>query len=112
VTVKAVSPTGNVWHFKLLDDGAHDDGDPNDGEYARQFTHTPEAGTYEFTFRARGFSLDGEPVTREAVRAKYVEGRFPVKPDSSRPGNDIKECCERIMHFLGSLMHGAMESGE
>jgi hypothetical protein len=81
VTVKAVSPGGTTWDLKLLDDGIHEDGDPDDGEYARPFTKTAEGGTYEFTFRATGFNRDGEPVTREAVRAKYVEGRLPIGPE-------------------------------
>jgi len=54
VTVKVVSPGGTVWNLTLLDDGFHDNGDFNIGEYALQFTQTAEAGVYEFTFRATG----------------------------------------------------------
>jgi hypothetical protein len=100
VTVKVISPSGNEWNLILKDDGAHDDGDPNNGEYARKFTQTFEGGTYLFTFRATGKSRDGEPVTREAVRAKYVEGDIPIKPDPGKPGSDVKNCCQRLIRLL------------
>ena len=99
VTVKAVSPSGVVWNLPLWDDGTHNDSDPNDGEYARQFTHTDEGGSYEFTFRAVGASRDGEPVIREAVLAKYVEGRIKIEPDPGRSG-DGDECCRQVLPLL------------
>ena len=99
VTVKAVTPSGAAFHLTLVDDGAHEDADRNDGEYARRFTHTAEGGTYEFTFRCVGLSRDGEPVVREAVRAKYVEGRIVVDPNGGRPGEpDL--CCERLVKLI------------
>ena len=99
VTVEAVAPSGATWNLTLLDDGAHEDGEQDDGEYARRFTHTYEAGSYEFTFRAVGMSRDGEPVIREAVRAKYVEGRIAVEPNGGRPGEpDL--CCEYLVKLL------------
>lgn len=51
VTVKAVSPSGSSWLLPLLNDGAHDDGTANNGEYARQFTQTTEEGSYELRRR-------------------------------------------------------------
>ena len=95
VTVDAASPSGQTWTgIALADDGAHDDGDADDGEYARAFTRTAEAGSYTFTFRATGYTRDGEPVNREAVRSKYVEGTV-------RPPPEIDDCCcEQVIPLL------------
>ncbi len=99
VTVRSVAPSGATWTLTLLDDGLHSDGSVDDAEYAEHFTNTAEGGSYEFTFRAVGTSGDGEPVVREAVRAKYVVGRVPVdpkEPGGGDPGQTIRECCERL----------------
>jgi hypothetical protein len=85
VNVTAVAPSGATTTLILRDDGAHQDGDADDGEYAGLFTRTYEQGNYEFTFRATGFSRDGEPVTREAVRSKFVEGNERVQPKCCPP---------------------------
>ena len=95
VTVDVVSPSGQSWPAILLkDDGLHDDGDADDGEYARLFTQTAVAGSYTFTFRATGVTRNGEPVNREAVRSKYVQGIVKEPP----PVDD--ECCERLTAVL------------
>ncbi len=94
VTVEAEAPDGVITHHTLRDDGSHSDGDPDDGDYGKLFTGTHVEGVYGFTFRATGFSRDGEPVVREAFRSKYVEGRVPLDP-STRPGGD-DACCRRI----------------
>ncbi len=103
VTVDVVGPGGQTWSGLVLkDDGAHDDGDPDDGEYARKFSQTAVAGSYTFTFRATGYTRDGEPVQRETVRSKYVEGTIPEPPNHGgpdhRPGSD--ECCKRVVSLL------------
>jgi hypothetical protein len=93
VTVDATAPNGQMWTaIPLKDDGAHQDGDPDDGEYAAVFKATAMAGTYTFKFRATGHTRDGEPVTRETVRSKYVEGHVtdPPRPDS----------CERLVEEI------------
>lgn len=103
VTVTAVSPSGQEWTEILHDDGGHGDGDPDDAEYAHEFTRTAEAGSYEFTFRATGRSRDGEPVSREAVRSKYVEGRVPVGRDEGDTGDltdRLADCCDRLTTYL------------
>jgi hypothetical protein len=100
VTVKVVSPSGSSWSLSLLDDGAHDDGDANNGEYARQFTQTAEEGSYEFHFRAVGTSRDGEPVIREAVRAKYVQGRITPEPGPGQSGGFDSDCCKALIELL------------
>jgi hypothetical protein len=97
VTVEAVSPNGQTSSLTLKDDGAHNDGEPDDGEYAATFTNTAVAGSYTFTFRATGYSHDNEPVVREEVLSKYVEGQ--VKPPPPRCSDD---CCERLVR-LGEL---------
>lgn len=99
VTVKAIAPSGALWNLTLLDDGAHSDTDPDDGEYARQFNHTDEGGSYEFIFRAMGESRDGEPVVREAALAKYVEGRTKITPEPVPPGL-VDKCCRWLQLLL------------
>lgn len=100
VTVEARSPSGREWTLDLEDDGDHGDGDADDGEYAREFRQTAEAGGYEFTFRTVGESRDGEPVTREAVRAKYVQGRTPDDGGGGGIREAIVECCRRNSLYL------------
>lgn len=102
VTVRAESPSGSVWNVTLHDDGAHQDAQADDGEYAQPFAYTAEEGSYEFTFRAVGYSRDGEPVMREAVRAKYVEGREPIHPDECKGGgaDALRACCTRHSWLL------------
>jgi hypothetical protein len=96
VTVHTVSPSGVPWDITLRDDGAHQDGDAGDGEYAASFTHTDEGGSYSFAFRSVGMTRDGEPVVREAVIGKYVEGRLPLDP--TPVPND--KCCERMIWLI------------
>jgi von Willebrand factor type A domain/Abnormal spindle-like microcephaly-assoc'd, ASPM-SPD-2-Hydin len=99
VTVDIIAPTGATWNgLVLADDGAHEDGDPNDGEYARVFANTQVAGSYTFRFRATGYSRDGEPVMREAVRSKYVEGTLKP-PDGGHPDSH-SDCCDKINAIL------------
>lgn len=56
---------------------------------------------YEFLFRARGTSLDGEPVMREATLSKYVEGCDKLVPPGggTRPGTK-DECCTKIERWV------------
>ena len=123
VTVKYETPTGATGMATLKDDGAHNDGDPDNGEYARMFTSTMVDGVYHFTFRAEGKSRDGKTIVREAVRDKEVlrKGRPPGDGgpngsdgpggkhpgdgghagDGGRPGDDGRdECCEKLLRVL------------
>ena len=102
VTVEPQSPNGQLWPVMTLkDDGAHDDGTPDDGEYAARFTKTGQAGSYTFRFRATGLSRDGELVTREAVRSKYVEGYVKEPPRPDPPGHGQNdECCKRLLALI------------
>jgi hypothetical protein len=109
VTVEAEAPGGQTWtNILLKDDGAHDDGDADDGEYARMFTQTAVAGTYTFTFRASGLTRDGKPVNREAVRSKYVEGTVKPPPHGDPPGRGggvDDDCCKRLVAILERHSH-------
>ena len=104
VVVTAVSPSGATSTLELRDDGLHGDGEADDGDYGGLFTHTAEAGNYELTFSATGISRDGEPVSREAVRGKYVEGTTPLipvtPPDGGKGGTMKGDCCKWIVFGL------------
>jgi hypothetical protein len=99
VTVVSRAPDGTTRSFVMLDDGSHGDGAANDGNYGHRFLQTYVEGTYEFTFRATGHSRDGEPVVREAVRAKYAQGRVPLVPPDGGKGEEV-ECCKRLSRWL------------
>jgi hypothetical protein len=98
--VSARAPNGTEYPLTLLDDGQHHDDAANDGTYGAQFTPTDQEGTYEFTFRATGRSRDGEPVRREAVRSKYIEGRTPLVPPGDSGSTTFRDCCERVIRGL------------
>lgn len=98
VTVKARAPSGAVSHLTLYDNGLYGEGESDDGEYANYFTATHESGGYEFLFRATGYSRDGEPIIREALRSKYVEGSVPVIPPPNR--TDDGRCCRLIQRLI------------
>jgi hypothetical protein len=102
VSAKVVLPSGRTQQIMLYDDGKHNDGESDDGEYAVQFLRTVEAGSYQFTFRAEGWSRDGEPVVREATRSKYIEGHIPISPTSRDPAHGLKECCCRLIILLAA----------
>ena len=80
-----------------------DEAGKNDGNYSALFNHTYQEGTYEFTFRVTGRSGDGEPVQREAVRSKYVEGRVPLVPPGDGIGGLAQKCCARIFRMFWVL---------
>lgn len=98
VTVDVRAPNGQLWAGLKLTDGS-----PENGEYESIFAQTAQAGSYTMTFRATGYSRDGEPVKREAVRSKYVQGRVRQPPATGRPGDDEDDdCCERLVKILKS----------
>lgn len=105
--VEVKSPSGRVYHYNMLDDGQHEDDDADDGNYGWVFTQTHETGFYQFTFRAEGRSRDGEPVKREAVRSKYIQGSVPLIPGKRDgiPGTPVPDegkgdCCQRMVRVL------------
>ncbi len=97
VTVTATSPTNDVWTMTLFDDGAHSDGGAKDGEYADNFTHAYEAGTYHFLFHATGYSRDGQPVVREVMRDKVVQDKSTT---GGNGGDGGKDCCEQLLRAI------------
>ena len=97
VTVTATSPTNDVWSIKLFHDGQHSDGGAKDGEYADNFHQAYEAGTYHFVFHATGYSRDGKPVVREAMRDKVVQ----QKPTTTGGGDGgDKDCCKELLRAI------------
>ncbi len=113
VTVTSEAPDGTQQTLPMRDDGAHQDDDADDGNYGATFTQTWAEGNYIFTFRATGYSRDGEPVYRESVRGKYVEGRTPLVPERDPGGRDPDgggpdggggrpgdECCRLMQRWM------------
>jgi len=98
VTVKSTSPSNVSETVTLFDDGAHFDGSADDGEYAENFRHTYEAGTYHFLFHATGYSRDGEPAVREIARDKVVLPKHD-RPDGGGKGGD-DECCQKLLRAI------------
>jgi hypothetical protein len=97
VSVEVATPFGTMEAMQLFDDGNHNDGSIDDGEYANAFTHTYVEGTYHFRFRAVGKSRDGEPVVREALRDKTVLKRTPEKPTGNGKPGMSEECCKALL---------------
>lgn len=109
VTVEATSPSGRQSTWTLRDDGAHGDGDADDGEYAELYDRATEGGSYLFTFRAEGRTRDGEPVRREATLAKYVQGRLSLDPTPNRgDGGALDKCCQLLARWLPLLGAGLL----
>jgi von Willebrand factor type A domain-containing protein/HYDIN/CFA65/VesB family protein len=105
VTVTATTPSGDTHTLNLRDDGTHRDNEENDGDYGGAYTYTNQEGMYEFLFRARGRSRDGEPVLREATLSKYVEGRkkfFP--PNGGKTDDKYYGRVERWLRVLAYLL--------
>jgi hypothetical protein len=96
VQVFAESPSGANSTVTLRDDGAHQDGDANDGDYGGLFTKTTEAGVYKLLFRAKGLQA-GRPYVRELHRTKTIYDRRRP-PRVGRPEGD--DCCERLIRVL------------
>lgn len=51
----------DIWTLQLFDDGAHDDGEKNDGIYGAYFLDGTEAGPYAVRGVAQGNDLNGDP---------------------------------------------------
>ncbi len=57
---------------RLFDDGGHQDGPADNGDYANAFTRTFAEGTYTFRVRAKGVLADGSPFQRVVTLSKWV----------------------------------------
>lgn len=105
VKVTATTPFGQTFHLTLKDDGASQDGQVDDGEYAALFTKTLAAGNYQFLFDAQGIQA-GKPWARQAQRTKVVLDRRRVPPhgDPKDEGGDRPpggvDCCRKLVRQL------------
>jgi hypothetical protein len=105
VRVRVTAPTGQQYVVPLLDDGAHQDGQADDGDYGGVFTQTYVAGNYQLEFRAEGMQ-GNKSYTRTAHRTKAVyDKRNPPGGgggDDGRPGGGGSggDCCRRLLRAL------------
>ena len=96
VSVVVESPSGSTSSLPLRDDGVHQDGDADDGDYGGLLTGTTQGGVYRFTFRAEGTQA-GRPYVREAHRTKTIYDRRNP-PNTGRPEGD--DCCRQLLRLL------------
>lgn len=96
VRVFAETPAGATYTIILRDEGLHQDGEADDGDYGGLFTQTTQGGVYKFIFRAEGLQA-GQPYVREAHRTKPIHD--PRKPPrGGRPEGD--DCCRELIRLL------------
>lgn len=105
VQVRVVAPNGNQWTVPLKDDGQHQDGQADDGDYGGRFDQTFVAGNYDLTFVADGIQ-GNQAFHREAHRTKPVfDKRRPPKDDGGRP-----DWCRRLwFHWVGKELREPKE---
>ena len=105
VQVRVVAPNGNQWTVPLKDDGQHQDGQADDGDYGGRFDQTFVAGNYDLTFIADGVQ-GNQTFHREAHRTKPVfDKRRPPKDDGGRP-----DWCRRLwFHWVGKELREPKE---
>jgi hypothetical protein len=96
VRVFAESPSGAEYTIILRDDGLHQDGDEDNGDYGGLFTNTMETGVYRFLFRAEGLQA-GRSYVRELHRTKTIYDRRKP-PTVGRPDGD--DCCRELIRLL------------
>jgi hypothetical protein len=65
-------PDGSTNRFILFDDGAHNDGAPNDGVYAAVLSNVQEAGHYSVSYRCQATNNQGQALQRVASGAFSV----------------------------------------
>ena len=100
VRVTVLSPSGQQYVVPLRDDGAHQDGAADDGDYGGVFTQTYVAGSYQLEFRAEG--LQGtRPYTRSAHRTKVVQDKRQPPGDGGSGGSSGDgDCCRKLLREL------------
>ncbi|PZQ97033.1 MAG: hypothetical protein DI533_15915 [Cereibacter sphaeroides] len=108
VRCNVVAPNGAAYSVALLDDGLHQDGQPDDGDYGGTFMQTYMAGNYQLTFVADGYQ-GSRPFHREEHRTKPVyDPRRPPNDGNGdgdgRPGGggggEGGDCCRRLLRVL------------
>ena len=60
-------------YLTLYDDGAHGDGDADDGIYGNFYTNTATVGSYSFNISASGTSPTAGPFTRQSFRSIFIQ---------------------------------------
>ena len=81
VTARVQHPAGMTETVKLKDDGAHNDGSPDDGIYGFLYTKTTVGGSYVFEFKAVGLTNGGAGFTRIKKSAVYVTNNYEMDLD-------------------------------
>lgn len=72
VAVTVEDPDGTLRNLNLYDDGAHGDGEANDGIYANTYYQTGEHGSYTVFIDVSGTSSLSGAFTREATLSFYM----------------------------------------
>lgn len=103
VRVFVTSPTGQQYTIPLLDDGTHQDGQSDDGDYGGVFTQTYMAGNYQLEFRAEGMQ-GTKAYVRSAHRTKAIHDRRQPPgggggDDGGRPPSG-GDCCRKLLRAL------------
>jgi hypothetical protein len=107
VRVHVMAPGGQQYVVPLIDDGAHQDGQADDGDYGGVFVQTYVAGNYQLTFTADGMQ-GNRTYHREAHRTKPVLD--PRRPPGDghggggRPPGD-GDCCRKVLRILTRQEH-------
>ena len=97
MSVAVLSPSGQNYTVPLIDDGAHQDGSADDGDYGGTFVQTYVAGNYQLTFTADGMQ-GNKPFHRSAHRTKAVLD--PRNTGGGGGGGGGDECCRRLIKIL------------
>lgn len=98
VQVLIESPTGSHYVIPLFDDGAHQDGSADDGDYGGVFTQTYAAGNYQLEFRAEGVQ-GTKPYVRSSHRTKAIyDKRQPPGDGGTNDGGG--DCCRKLLRAL------------
>jgi uncharacterized protein YegL len=77
VFVNVLLPNGSQMTRQVFDDGLHNDGKKNDGNFGNAYSF-PIAGTYTFDFTATGINSDGVAFKRKARRSLLVKPRLKL----------------------------------
>lgn len=101
VRVLIDSPTGQHYVIPLLDDGAHQDGTADDGDYGGVFTQTYSAGNYQLEFRAEGVQ-GTKPYVRSSHRTKAIHDKRQPPGDGGKDdgGGGGGDCCRKLLRAL------------